>query len=38
MLRLSEGKLISKPLSGDEAASLIESGLDIRLAGALIAS
>ncbi len=36
MLRLSEGKFIFKPLSGDEATSLIESGLDIRLAGALI--
>ena len=36
MLRLSGGKLLSKPLSGEEAASLIEGGLDIRLAGALL--
>ena len=36
MLRLSGGKLLTKPLSGEEAASLIEGGLDLRLAGALL--
>ena len=36
ILRLSGGRLLTKPISGEEAASLIEGGLDIRLAGAFL--
>ncbi len=36
LLQLRDGKLMSKPLSWDEASKLIEGGLDIRLAGSLL--
>ncbi len=36
LLQLRDGELVSKPLNWDEASKLMESGLDIRLAGSLL--